>query len=286
MGTRRGDAQPGAAAGRETVSARSPSTYGSSRRPPQRTTFRAASRAVQPGAPRPGGDPQRLDRPALRARSHRRAPAGAGRGAPATPGTPRELLAVSDNERVLAYPVARRGPGADLRSRSLPSPPPHDDEILNASLPAASSRSRSTCSAPSTCAAGVVVPGGVLLDRDGNFVWRDASLLPCSRDSIAVAPPGRHGSVPRRRPESLAAPASSMRGSSPASSGGRGLLEALEATGRPFAVMPIPPFADSPQPAQALVGYQLHRSAAGDRVDQTSPSRWAPDSPRPASTRA
>ena len=29
-----------------------------------------------------------------------------------------------------------------------------------------------------------------------------------------------------------------------------------EATGRPFAVMPIPAFAGSPQPARALVGYQ------------------------------
>ena len=166
------------------------------------------------------------------------------------------LLAVSDNERVLAYPVSAEVLALIYDPGRFPSPPHTIDEILNASLPAGVQPFAINLLSPVHLTPLVSSFQGELLDRDGNFVWRDASLLTVlTRLDPLWRLPGAWEVCRADDPESLQLQLFNE-GKLASFVGGPWLLEALEATGRPFAVMPIPPFADSPQPAQALVGYQ------------------------------
>ena len=166
------------------------------------------------------------------------------------------LLAVSDDERVLAYPVSAEVLALIYDPGRFPSPPHTIDELLGASLPNGVQPFAINLLSPVHLTPLVSSFTGELLDSEGNFVWRDEDLLTVlSRLELLWRFPGAWEVCRADDPESLQLQLFNE-GKLASFVGGPWLLEALEATGRPFAVMPIPPFADSPKPAQALVGYQ------------------------------
>jgi arabinogalactan oligomer/maltooligosaccharide transport system substrate-binding protein len=166
------------------------------------------------------------------------------------------LLAVSDDDRVLAFPVSAEVLALVYDPGRFPSPPQTLDEILRAALPAGVQPFALNVLSPAHVAPLVTSFQGALLDRDGNFVWRDADLLAVlERLAPLWRVPGAWEACRGNDPESLQLQLFND-GKLASFIGGPWLLEALEASGRPFAVMPIPPFADSSNPAQALVGYQ------------------------------
>jgi len=166
------------------------------------------------------------------------------------------LLGVSDGDRVLAYPVSAEVLALIYDPARFASPPRTMDDILNAPLPNGVLPFALDVLNPTHLTPLVASLQGSLLDRDGNFVWRAADLV-----SVVgrLAPLWRHqGAWEVCRsddPESLQLQLFNE-GMLASFVGGPWLLAALEASGRPFAVMPIPAFADSPHPARALVGYQ------------------------------
>jgi maltose-binding protein MalE len=166
------------------------------------------------------------------------------------------LLAVSDNDRVLAYPVSAEVLALVYDPGRFPSPPQTMEEILGASLPPGVQPFALNVLSPAHLTPLVSSFSGALLDREGNFVWRDADLLTVLHRLAPLWRTGGAWEVCRSDDAESLQLQLFNEGKLASFVGGPWLLEALEATGRPFAVMPIPPFADSPQPAQALVGYQ------------------------------
>jgi arabinogalactan oligomer/maltooligosaccharide transport system substrate-binding protein len=166
------------------------------------------------------------------------------------------LLAVSTADRVLAFPVSAEVLALVYDPARFPSPPQTLDEILRATLPEGVQPFALNLLSAAHVAPLVSSFEGTLLDRDGNFVWRDSGLLAVLQ---RLAPlwrfAGAWEACRGNDPESLQLQLF-IEGKLASFIGGPWLLEALEASGRPFAVMPIPGFADSPSPAQALVGYQ------------------------------
>jgi maltose-binding protein MalE len=166
------------------------------------------------------------------------------------------LLAVSDDDRVLAYPVSAEVLALIYDPGRFPSPPRTIDELLAAPLPAGVQPFATNLLSPAHLTPMVSSFQGAMLDRDGNFVWRDSDLITVfGRLETLWRLPGAWEVCLGDDPESLQLQLFNE-GKLASFVGGPWLLEALEATGRPFAVMPIPAFADSPQPARALVGYQ------------------------------
>jgi maltose-binding protein MalE len=166
------------------------------------------------------------------------------------------LLAVSDRDQVLAYPVSAEVLALVYDPSRFPSPPRTMDEVLAAPLPPGVLPFALNVLSPSHLTPLVSSFQGSLLDRDGNFVWRDDALVTVlGRLGDLWRLPGAWNTCRGDDSESLQLQL--FAGGKLASFiAGPWLLEALEATGKPFAVVPIPPFADSQQPARALVGYQ------------------------------
>jgi arabinogalactan oligomer / maltooligosaccharide transport system substrate-binding protein len=166
------------------------------------------------------------------------------------------LLAVSDHDQVLAYPVSAEVLALVYDPDRFPSPPRTMDELLATPLPPGVLPFALNVLSPNHLAPLVTSFQGSLLDRDGNFVWRDDALLAVlGRLDRLWRLPGAWNACRANDTESLQLQLFSE-GKLASFVAGPWLLEALEATGRPFAVMPILPFADSPSPARALVGYQ------------------------------
>jgi maltose-binding protein MalE len=166
------------------------------------------------------------------------------------------LLAVSDRDQVLAYPVSAEVLALVYDPDRFPSPPRTLDELLAAPLPAGVLPFALNVLSPSHLTPLVSSFQGSLLDRDGNFVWRDDALLTVlGRLGPLWRLPGAWETCRSDDPESLQLQLVSQ-GKLASFVAGPWLLEALEDAGHPFAVMPVPPFADSPFPARALVGYQ------------------------------
>lgn len=166
------------------------------------------------------------------------------------------LLAVSDDERVLGYPVSAEVLALVYDPGRFPSPPHTIDELLDAALPAGVQPFAVDLLSPTHLAPLVTSFQGALLDREGSFVWRDGDLLTVlERLEPLWRFPGAWEVCRADEPESLHLQMFNE-GKLASFIGGPWLLEALEATGRPFAVMPIPGFAASPHAAEALVGYQ------------------------------
>jgi maltose-binding protein MalE len=97
---------------------------------------------------------------------------------------------------------------------------------------------------------------GSLVDLDGNFLWRQENVLKVlGRFEPLWRRPAAWKVCREDAGQSLQLQLFAE-GKLASFIAGPGMLAALEQTGRPFAVIPIPPPADAPHAARALVGYQ------------------------------
>ncbi|MGE5235558.1 MAG: extracellular solute-binding protein [Acidobacteriota bacterium] len=166
------------------------------------------------------------------------------------------LLAVSDRDKVLAYPASADVLALVYDPERFPSPPRTLDDIMHARLPSGTLPFALDLSSPYQLAPFVTSYQGSLLDRSGNLIWQDDVLVKVLR---RFAPLWQEDSAWRTFAggdlDSLQLQlfAEGRLASFPT---GPWMLQALEECGRPFAVTPVPAFADAPHPARALVGYQ------------------------------
>lgn len=172
------------------------------------------------------------------------------------------LLAVTDRDRVLGYPLSAEVLALAYDPARFAGPPATIEELLAAELPADTLPFAFNIGSAYHLAPFVTSLQGPLVDAAGRFAWHG--------DSAAEA-------LERLRPawqETAAWPAFAGRdvesiqlqlfaeGRLAAFLAGPWMLEALELSGRPFAIAPVPRFAGSPHPARALVGYQCVAVAA------------------------
>lgn len=165
------------------------------------------------------------------------------------------LLAVSEGERVFGYPISAEVVALVYDPGAFPYPPRSIDEILAGSyapgeLPFALDLSNPTVLAPLVGS----LQGGIV-DPEGNLAWRPEAVKETLRRlHPAWGTPGgwrvcRGSDLQSLQVQLFAA------GKLASFVAGPWLLQALEDTGHPFAVMPIPGFSGA-TPARALVGYQ------------------------------
>ena len=173
------------------------------------------------------------------------------------------LLAVRDGEHVLAYPVCGEALALVYDPERFPSPPASLDDVLHAPLPAGVQPLALNLSSPYYLAPLVSSYQGFLLDLSGAFTWReDVVQRVLERLRPAWGTPLGWRICRGSDVESLQLQLFED-GRLASFLAGPWLLPALEAGGHPFAVVPVPPFADSPHPARALVGYQCAAVANG-----------------------
>jgi ABC-type glycerol-3-phosphate transport system substrate-binding protein len=166
------------------------------------------------------------------------------------------LLAVSDGDRVFGYPISAEVLALVYDPTIFPHPPRTMDEILSARFLPGVIPFALDISDPGALAPLVGSLQGRLIDSDGNLVWRTESVT----DVLARLRPiwlgnggwraFRGGDLESLQVQLYA------EGKLATFVAGPWLLQALEKSGRPFAVMPIPGFAGAQAPARALVGYQ------------------------------
>jgi maltose-binding protein MalE len=166
------------------------------------------------------------------------------------------VLAVTDRDKVLAFPVSAETLALIYDPQRFPSPPGSIDEILSVPMQPGTIPIAVNLASPYHLAPLVSAYQGNLVDVDGNLIWRDDILLKVFlRTAPAWQAPGGWRCFTGEDLESLQLQLFSD-GILASFISGPWLLEALEACGRPFAVTPVPAFADAEHPARALVGYQ------------------------------
>jgi len=166
------------------------------------------------------------------------------------------LLAVSEGDRVFAYPISAEVLALVYDPTIFPHPPRTVDEILSTRFPRGTLSFALDISNPNALAPLVGSLQGGLIDREGNLVWRpDVVMATLERLRPAWGDVGGWQAFRGGDLESLQVQLYAE-GKLASFVAGPWLLEALEKSGRPFAVMPIPGFAGAPAPARALVGYQ------------------------------
>jgi arabinogalactan oligomer/maltooligosaccharide transport system substrate-binding protein len=172
------------------------------------------------------------------------------------------LLAVTDRDRVLGYPLSAEVLALVYDPARFAGPPATMEDILRAELPAGTLPFAFNIGSAYHLAPFVTSLQGPLIDAAGRFAWDGRSAAEA---------------LERLRPAWQAAGAWPLFAGSDVESmqlqffaegrlaaflAGPWMLEALEKTGRTFAIAPVPRFAGSPHPAQALVGYQCVAVAA------------------------
>ena len=166
------------------------------------------------------------------------------------------LLAVSNGDRVLGYPISAEVLGLIYDPTVFPHPPRTIDEILATRFPQGVIPFALDVSSSTDLAPLVGSLQGRLIDADGNLVWSQPAVVETlERLRPAWGTPAGWRAFRGSDLESLQVQLYAS-GRLAAFVGGPWLLPALEAVGRPFAVMPIPEFSGAPAPARALVGYQ------------------------------
>ncbi len=166
------------------------------------------------------------------------------------------LHAVSDGDRVFGYPLSAEVLALVYDPTIFPHPPRTMDEILSMRFPAGVLPFALDVSDPGALAPLVGSLQGKLIDSDGNLVWLDNSVAAVLGRLRPIWLGGagwrafRGGDLESLQVQLYA------EGKLATFVAGPWLLQALEKSGRPFAVMPIPGFAGAPGPARALVGYQ------------------------------
>jgi arabinogalactan oligomer/maltooligosaccharide transport system substrate-binding protein len=166
------------------------------------------------------------------------------------------ILTVSEGEQVLAYPVAAEALALVYDPSRFPSPPVTLDDVLAGARPDSALAFAFDLSNPYHLAPLMTAYQGQLVDEVGSFVWRDDTFVHViERLRPAWGTPQGWSACRGQDLESLHLQLF-VEGRLASFVAGPWLLEPLERSGRPFAVVPIPAFADAPHPARALVGYQ------------------------------
>jgi len=166
------------------------------------------------------------------------------------------LLAVSDGDRVYGYPISAEVLALVYDPTVFPYPPRTIDEILSTRFVPGVIPFALDVSSPEAVAPLVGSLEGTLIDSDGGLVWRQSAVVETlDRLRSAWGSPTGWRAFRGSDLESLQVQLYAS-GKLASFVAGPWLLQALEEVGRPFAVMPVPGFANAPAPARALVGYQ------------------------------
>ena len=177
------------------------------------------------------------------------------------------LLAVSEGERVFGYPISAEVVALVYDPAAFPYPPRSMDEVLGGRYAPGELPFALDLSSPTALAPLVGSIQGTMVDGDGNLVWRpDAVRDVLRRLRPAWGSPGGWRACRGSDLQSLQVQLFAA-GKLASFVAGPWLLQALEDTGHPFAVTPVPAF-DGATPARALVGYEcavvLRESHWGD----------------------
>jgi len=166
------------------------------------------------------------------------------------------LLTVTDEAEVLGFPVAAEVLAFVYNPTLFPSPPDTLEEVLAADLPTGVLPLSLDIGSPYHLAPLVSCLQGLLVDASGRLAWRPELLL----DAVERLRPAWDRDdawrVWRGRDIESLQFQLFVEGRLAAFVTGPWLLPALERSGRPFAVVPIPPFAGAPYPPRAFLGYQ------------------------------
>lgn len=175
----------------------------------------------------------------------------------------RAMLTVSDQDEVLGLPIAAEVLALVYDPQRFPSPPRSIDDIVAVGarehvLPLALN-----LASPYDLAPFVSSYQGLLVDRSGGLAWRD-DVLVHALDRLRPAWSSADGWRACRGPdlESLQIQLF-IEGKLASFLTGPATLSVLEASHRPFAVLPVPAFTDSTHDARPLVGYQCVAVARG-----------------------
>lgn len=172
------------------------------------------------------------------------------------------LLAVTDGDRVLGYPLSAEVLALVYDPTLFGSAPATVEDLLRAKLPAGMMPFAFDIGSAYHLAPFVTSLQGPLVDASGNFAWNgDSAAEALERLRPAWQANGAWPLFAGRDVESLQLQLFAE-GRLAAFLAGPWMLEALEKTGRTFAIGPVPRFVDSPHPARALVGYQCVAVAA------------------------
>lgn len=166
------------------------------------------------------------------------------------------LLTVTADDHILGFPVAAEVLALVYDPARFPSPPASLDEILAADLPPDVKPLALDIGSPYYLAPLVSSMQGLLVDASGGLSWRTDHVIDVvERLRPAWNHPGAWHLWRGRDLESLQFQLFTE-GRLAAFVTGPWLLPALERSGRPFAVVPIPPMANSPYPSRAFLSYQ------------------------------
>ena len=166
------------------------------------------------------------------------------------------LQAASEGRHVFGYPISAQALALVYDPALFGSPPRSIEEVLSTRFAAGVLPFALDISDPAALAPLVGSLQGTLTDPEGNLVWRTATVAEVLR---RLAPAwGTAAGWRACRGSDLESLQVQLFAEGKLASfiAGPWLLQALEASGRPFAVMPIPPLASGAAPARALVGYQ------------------------------
>lgn len=172
------------------------------------------------------------------------------------------LLAVTDGDRVLGYPLSAEVLALVYDPARFAGPPASVEDLLAAELPAGTLPFAFKIGSAYHLAPFVTSLQGPLVDIAGGFAWKgDSAAEALERLRPAWQATGAWPTFAGRDEESMQLQLFAE-GRLASFLAGPWLLEALEKSGRTFAVAPVPRFAGAPYPAQALVGYQCVAVAA------------------------
>lgn len=166
------------------------------------------------------------------------------------------LLAVSDRDRVLAYPVSAEVFAFVYNPKYFTSPPASIEEVLAAALPSDTLPFACDLTNPFHVVPLLESLGGIEFTSGDVLTWNKASLIELFR---RLAPLWKdEGAWRTCRGEDLESLQVQLFAEGRLASflGGPWLLEALDKTGQPLAVDPIPSLVKGGPPVHSLVSYQ------------------------------
>ncbi len=166
------------------------------------------------------------------------------------------LQAVSEGRRVFAYPISAQVLALVYDPALFGYPPRSIEELLSTRFGPGVLPFALDLTDPAALAPLVGSLQGTLTDADGNLLWRPATVAEVLRrlapawESAAGWRACRGSDLESLQVQLFA------QGHLASFIAGPWLLQALEDSGRPFAVMPVPPLGPGAAPGRALVGYQ------------------------------